>query len=55
MPTERERYVLDQGLPVYRVLYRRNTKPLPPLAEFEAECEQICERVDNPAETTQVE
>ena len=55
VPTERERYVLDQGLPVYRVLYRRNTKPLPPLAEFEAECEQICERVDNPAETTPVE
>ena len=35
VPTERETYVLNQGLPVYRVLYQRNTAPLPPLAELE--------------------
>jgi len=29
VPTERETYVLAQGLPVHRVLYRRNTAPLP--------------------------
>lgn len=44
VPTERETYVLGQGLPVYRVLYRRTTAPLPAvealeraLAEAEAE------------------
>jgi tRNA (guanine-N7-)-methyltransferase len=31
VPTERERHVTDQGLPVYRVLYRRSAAPLPPL------------------------
>ena len=31
VPTERETYVLAQGLPVYRVLYQRNAAPLPPL------------------------
>ena len=31
VPTEREAYVLGQGLPVYRVLYRRSAAPLPPL------------------------
>ena len=35
VPTERETYVLDQGLPVYRVLYRRNTLPLPALERLE--------------------
>ena len=35
LPTERERYVLEQGLPVYRVLYRRNTAPLPTLETLE--------------------
>ena len=35
VPTERETYVLGQGLPVYRVLYRRNGAALPPLAELE--------------------
>jgi tRNA (guanine-N7-)-methyltransferase len=35
VPSERETYVLGQGLPVYRVLYRRNAAPLPPLAELE--------------------
>ena len=29
LPTERETHVLSQGLPVYRVLYRRNASPLP--------------------------
>ena len=31
VPTERETYVLAQGLPVYRELYQRNAAPLPPL------------------------
>ena len=31
VPTERESLVLGQGLPVYRVLYRRNLAPLPDL------------------------
>lgn len=35
VPTERETYVMSQGLPVYRVLYHRNANPLPPLAELE--------------------
>ncbi len=29
LPTERETYVLERGLPVYRVLYRRNAAPAP--------------------------
>jgi tRNA (guanine-N7-)-methyltransferase len=36
VPTEREQHVLAQGLPVYRVLYRRNGAPLPPLARLGA-------------------
>ncbi len=44
--TERERYVLAQDLPVYRVLFRRNAQPLPGRAELETEWE----RVDNPAD-----
>ena len=35
-------------LPVYRVLYQRNTTPLPSVADLE----QRWERVDNPAENT---
>ena len=35
LPTERERHVLAQGLPVYRVLYRRNEAALPPLERLE--------------------
>ncbi len=35
VPTERERHVLAQGLPVYRVLYRRNDVDPPPLGEGE--------------------
>jgi tRNA (guanine-N7-)-methyltransferase len=45
MPTERETYVLAQGLPVYRVLYERNDAPLPALADLE----QWLEDADNPA------
>ena len=36
LPTERESYVLGQGLPVYRVLYERNHSPLPSRQELEA-------------------
>ena len=36
VPTERERHVLAQGLPVYRVLYRRSAAPLPDVAALEA-------------------
>ena len=34
VPTERERHVMAQGLPVYRVLYRRSAAPLPPLEQL---------------------
>ena len=44
VPTERERYVQEQGLPAYRVLYRRNKQPLPKLEELE----MTWQRVDNP-------
>ena len=47
VPTERERYVQEQGLPAYRVLYRRNNRSVP---ELEA-LEEAWQRVDNPAET----
>jgi tRNA (guanine-N7-)-methyltransferase len=39
VPTERETYVLEQGLPVYRVLYERNETPLPSLQELEQQLE----------------
>jgi tRNA (guanine-N7-)-methyltransferase len=42
--TERETYVLEQQLPVYRVLYQRNEAPLPALAALE----QWLEAADNP-------
>ena len=45
VPTERETYVITQGLPVYRVLYERNDAPLPALAELE----EWLEAADNPA------
>jgi len=48
LPTERERYVLEQGLPVYRMLYRRNTAPIPALQILE----QTLQDADNPANTT---
>ena len=46
VPTERERYVEEQGLPAYRVLYRRNEQTLPELEELEI----AWRRVDNPAD-----
>jgi len=45
VPTERETYVLNQGLPVYRVLYERNSAPLPALQTLE----EWLEATDNPA------
>jgi tRNA (guanine-N7-)-methyltransferase len=36
VPTERERHVLERGLPVYRVLYRRTASPPAPLQDLEA-------------------
>lgn len=47
VPTERERYVLEQDLPIYRVLYRRNQHDLPLLNVLERRWQEI----DNPAET----
>ena len=47
VPTERETYVLNQGLPVYRVLYERNEAPLPALAVLE----QWLEATDNPLDS----
>jgi tRNA (guanine-N7-)-methyltransferase len=44
VPTERERHVLARGLPVYRVLYRRNAAPPPALAPLEEEAASA----DNP-------
>lgn len=43
--TERERHVLELGLPVYRVLYKRNRQPLCDLATLEA----AAWAADNPA------
>ena len=45
VPTERERYVLTQQLPVYRVLYRRNTRDIPSLQDLESRWQEI----DNPS------
>ena len=47
LPTERETYVLAQGLPVYRQLYQRNSSPLPALQTLE----QSLQATDNPANT----
>ena len=47
VPTEREQYVLDKNLPVYRVLYQRNGRPLPDAEELENRWQEL----DNPAET----
>ena len=41
VPTERESYVLAQGLPVYRVLFRRNAAPLPELAALERALREV--------------
>ena len=46
MPTERERYVTEQGLPIYRVLFKRNQHQLPQLTLLESRWQEI----DNPAE-----
>ncbi|MFM2079877.1 MAG: tRNA ((46)-N7)-methyltransferase TrmB [Cyanobacteriota bacterium] len=46
IPTERETHVLRQGLPVYRVLYERNSAALPSLETLE----QWLEAADNPAD-----
>ena len=46
VPTERERYVLEQALPIYRVLYQRNRKPLPDRGALENQWQEI----DNPAD-----
>ena len=35
IPTEREAYVLARGLPIYRVTYARNNKPIPDLLQLE--------------------
>jgi len=51
VPTERETYVLGQGLPVYRVLYERNNAPLPELAVLEQWLEATPEPTDNPLES----
>ena len=48
LPTERERYVLEQQLPVYRVLYERNEAPLQELAVLE----EALEAADNPLDST---
>ena len=48
VPTEREQYVLDQGLPIYRVLYRRNQSPLPDAEDLERRWQEI----DNPADNS---
>ena len=45
VPTERETYVLNHDLPVYRVLYLRNNTPLPALQTLE----EWLEATDNPA------
>ena len=46
VPTERERYVLEQALPIYRVLYQRNRQPLPDRGALENQWQEI----DNPAD-----
>ena len=46
VPTERERYVMEQTLPVYRVLYRRNRHPLTDRRSLENQWQEI----DNPAD-----
>ena len=48
VPTERETYVLSQGLPVYRVLYERNEEPLPELKQLEQWMEAADKQTDNP-------
>ena len=47
VPTEREIYASERQLPVYRVLYRRNQRPLPDPNVLE----QRWQEIDNPAES----
>ena len=47
VPTEREIYASERQLPVYRVLYRRNQRPLPDPNVLEHRWQEI----DNPAES----
>jgi tRNA (guanine-N7-)-methyltransferase len=49
IPTEREQHVCNQGLPVYRALYRRTSAPTPPLADLEDWWSRWLEHRDNPA------
>ena len=44
VPTERETYVLSQGLPVYRVLYQRNDRNLEGLTNLEDQLEAVDNR-----------
>lgn len=51
VPTERERHVLAQGMPVFRVLYRRNGQAPPALDQLEEAAERERRRLeaaDNP-------
>jgi len=48
LPTERESYVLEQGGPVYRVLYERNAAPLPELQALEQWLVASHDQADNP-------
>ena len=50
--TERERYALEQELPVYRMLYRRNRQPCPPLRQLEKSWYQIDNPADAPTDST---
>ena len=53
VPTEREQHVLQQGLPVYRVLYQRNQSAVPDLAllleRLTQTLEECREAADNPS------
>jgi tRNA (guanine-N7-)-methyltransferase len=51
VPTERETYVLNQGLPVYRVLYERNDAQLPELQQLEQWMEAADKQTDNPLDS----
>ena len=51
VPTERETYVLNQGLPVYRLLYERNDAQLPELQQLEHWMEAADKQTDNPLDS----
>jgi len=50
VPTEREQHVLQQGLPVYRVLYRRTDAPPPTLDALQQELTKTLEQTDTDAD-----